>query len=78
MGDVKQAYEQLLELMTKYRLASLAWAIWSAGVVTYVVVQVFSDVTKITTPVAAALATVFGLPALAVAILKWRSGGGDP
>ena len=33
---------------------------------------VFNDITQITGPAAAAYATLLGLPAVAIALLKWR------
>ena len=70
---MKQVYNDTLEFINKYRIVTLLWAAWTVGVVTFVVYQVFIDITKITMPVATALASVFGLPAIAAGIMKWRN-----
>lgn len=49
------------------------FAAWMMGLVTYVTVAVFSDVTLINGQVNAALGIVFGLPALVVGLIELRT-----
>jgi len=51
---------------------SLVFVLWACWLVSYVVIQVFTDISKINAAVVSALGTVFGLPALAVGVIKWR------
>lgn len=65
------------ELIYKYRVASTLILLWAVVMFTWVTVQVFADVTKITGPVAAAFGTMFGLPGVGIALYKWRNNGGS-
>lgn len=58
--------------LTRHSVISTLAVIWAMALVTYVTVQVFGDVTRINTAVNAALVTVYGLPAVAFGIYKWR------
>jgi len=69
---MKKVYRDMMEFATQYKLAALIWAGWSMWIVSFVVYKVFDDITLITLPVTTALATVFGLPAIAVGLIKWR------
>ena len=47
--------------------------VWAIGVVSFVTIVTFVYTPDIPTGTAAALATVYGLPAVAVGLYKWRS-----
>ena len=51
---MKQIYKDMLMLSKQYRLPSLVFALWTMGVVSFVVYQVFSDVSAITVTICSA------------------------
>lgn len=57
----------------KHKLIAMTFVIWSMALVTWVVIQVFFDVTKINSAINSALAIVFGLPTAAIGFWKWRN-----
>jgi len=61
-----------LDWIDKHRIISGIVILWSLGIVTFVTWAVFIDPPDIKGGTAAALATVYGLPALAVSLVKWR------
>lgn len=67
----------VLEFAVKYKLIALAFVVWGLWLVTWVTLQVFADLTKITAAVSAAFATVFALPSMAWAAIQWRRKKGD-
>lgn len=62
----------LFVYMNERKVLSGLFIIWVCAIVTFVVYQVFDDVKLINAAVVSALGTVFGLPALAVGVIKWR------
>lgn len=62
----------LLRYLNERKVLSALFTIWVCVLVTYVVYQVFDDIKLINAAVVSALGTVFGLPALAVGVIKWR------
>ena len=57
---------------------SLAWQVWLMLVLTWILFRVFSDSPPdIPMGTSAALATVFGLPALVYELFKWARGRAD-
>jgi len=67
----------IIEYMEKYKLLSAILVIWTYGLLTWVVFRVFDDISLINAAVVSALGTVVGVPAAAVALFKWRRGGGS-
>ena len=64
----------VIGFLYRHRVVTLLIVAWALGLVTWVTVTVFNDLDSITANVAAALATVFALPALAFGLWKWRAG----
>lgn len=58
-----------------HKVVSVLTIVWMMGLVTWVTWRVFGAPPDIPTATAAAYATVFGLPALAIGLWKWRNGG---
>ena len=52
---------------------ALLFAVWMMGLATWVTYQMFVNPTAITSQMNIAFGTVYGLPALAVGLLKWRT-----
>jgi len=60
-------------ILYKYGILSSLMMIWMMGIVTYVTYQVFNDITQISAAATTAYATLFGLPAIAIGVWKWRN-----
>lgn len=60
------------DFVYKHRIASTFFLLWTMVLVTWVTYQVFRDITAINGFASAAYATLFGLPAAAVALYQWR------
>lgn len=58
----------------KHKLVSMFFVLWSMLLVSWVVYQVFFDVTKINAAINSALGIVFGLPTAAIGLWQWRNG----
>jgi uncharacterized MnhB-related membrane protein len=67
----------LFDYIEKYKIISAVVLIWTYGLLTWVIYRVFDDVSLINAAVVSALGTVVGVPAAAVALFKWRRGGGS-
>ena len=64
---------RLYRFITENALMSLAVIVWAIILTTWVTIRVFGDSPPdVPGGTAAALATVFGLPTLAVGVWKWR------
>lgn len=57
----------------KYGILTVLVVLWAITLVTFVTIAVFTAPPDIPTGTAAALATVYGLPAVAIGLYKWRS-----
>lgn len=69
---------KLYHWMRRNALISTLVVIWTLALCTWVTWRVFgNNPPDIPTGTAAAFATVFGLPAVAVGLWKWRSERGD-
>lgn len=63
----------VFDFMEKYKIISLIITVYFLVIVGWVTYRVFgANVPEISGGTAAALATVYGLPALAIGLLKWR------
>ena len=62
---------KLYRFITENALMSTMVIIWAITLTTWVTIRVFGD-SPPDVPTGAALATVFGLPAIGVGIWKWR------
>jgi len=61
----------------KHAILSTVIVLWMIAIVSWVTYQVFADLSKITTQAAAAYATLFALPAIAVGVWQWRNRAGS-
>ena len=57
----------------KHGILTILIVLWAIAVVSFVTIVTFLHTPNIPTGTAAALATVYGLPAVAVGLYKWRS-----
>ena len=57
----------------KYGILTLLVVLWAMAVVSFVTIVTFLNTPDIPTGTAAALATVYGLPAIAIGLYKWRN-----
>jgi len=62
------------QYMERNKVISAVLVIWTYALVTWVVWKVFDDVSLINAAVVSALGTVVGIPAVAIALFKWRRG----
>ncbi len=68
----------MIKFMQKLGLGRIIFAAWAMWLSSFVTMQMFADISQITAAAAGAYATLFGLPAAAVAFWKWQpSKGGD-
>lgn len=61
----------------KHAIVSILLVIWMVALTSWVTYQVFADLKAITTQAAAAYGTLFGLPAIAIGLWKWRNSKDD-
>lgn len=67
----------VFEYIEKYKALSAILVIWTYILVSWVVYRVFDDLSLVNAAVVSALGTVVGVPAVAVALFKWRRGGSN-
>lgn len=66
----------LIDMVHRHGLVTLLVVLWTLALVSWVVWRVFSaEPPDIPLGTVTALGTVFGLPAIAVGLWKWRNGG---
>ena len=58
-------------LFEKHKLVRRLLVFWSVTLITWVITRVFDDLSQLTAPVAAALATVTGLLTAVIAFYQW-------
>ena len=62
------------DFLYRHKIISALLVIWLMAIVSFVVYQVFScDAIEISGQTAALASTVFGFPALAIGLWKWRN-----